>query len=298
MKEKVFLLHLAPNSIKLIKTNLKMKKKSIKNITRFLSICLTLSFLVSCSSSDDKEVSVVPTFTKTNTTKTEAFIEEAITLTIEGKDFTDIKVTSSNSTVVIKKITASTYEITSPVAASTNITAELSNSSNKNSQIIKLNFHEHGIKDLGFLEVEGIKISDNGTKILALLGEPDVKTSDSTGDQWNYLSKGLSISFTTGSTTVNAFRIYSLSFTSQPQIYTKLAFKDYPNDILYSGWKIDNSSTTMDAVVKKLGAPQNKFYNNGFTEYNYIDKNRSIKFVFSANGVDDIVGKTIKYIFI
>jgi hypothetical protein len=272
-----------------------MKKKSIKNVAKFLSLCLTISFLVSCSSSDDKEVSVVPTFTKTNTTKTEAFIEEAITLTVEGKDFTDIKVTSSNSSVVIKKITTSTYEIKSPVAASTNITVELSNSSNKNSQTIKLNFHEHGVKDLGIIEVEGIKVDDNATKVLAFLGEPDSKTSDSTGDHWNYVSKGLSISFSAGTSFVNAFRIYSLSFTSQPQIYTKLAFKDYPNDILYSGWKIDNSSTTMDAVVKKLGTPRNKFNNNGYTEYSY---NNGITFVFSSNGVDDIVGKTIKYIFV
>jgi len=275
-----------------------MKKKSIKNATRFLSIFLTIAFLASCSSSDDKEVSVIPMFTKTNTSKTEAYIEETIILILEGKDFTDIKVTSSNPSVTIKKITTSTYEITSSAAGSTNITAELSNSSNKFSQIIKLNFHEHGIKDLGILEVEGIKVDDNATKVLAFLGEPDTKTSDSTGDKWNYLSKGLVVSFTPRSNFVNAFTIYSLNFTSQPQVQTKLIFKDYPNDILYSGWKIDNSSTTMDVVVKKLGAPQNKFNNNGYTEYDYFDKNKHIKFVFSSNGVDDIVGKTIKYIFL
>jgi hypothetical protein len=270
-----------------------MRKSFLKNGTRtILTLCLVM-LLASCSS-DEKDPEVV--FTNLEANKKDAFIEESITLNLEGTGFTDVNLASSNTSVKISKVSSTIYEISSSVATTTNIHVALSNSTNKASKSVTLNFHEHGIKN--FNTAEGIRPNiDKSAKVLSLLGEPTQKSTSTSGliEYWTYPSKGLSIAITKSSTVVNNINIYSSNYFIMLENGTKMYYTNYPYEIGNS-WKINNVNTTMDMVITKLGAASEKFSSSDpastLRTYRFASQNMYLGF-FGATE-DDYVGKTIK----
>ncbi len=270
-----------------------MKNSFLKNGTlTILTLCFVM-LLASCSS-DDKDPEVV--FTNLEANKKDAFIEESITLNLEGTGYTDVNLASSNTSVKISKVSSAIYEVSSSVATTTNIHVELSNNTNKANKSVTLNFHEHGIKN--FNTAEGIRPNiDKSSKVLSLLGEPNQKSTSTSGliEYWAYSSKGLSIAITKSSTVVNNINIYSSNYFINLENGTKLNYTNYPYEI-GNGWKINNVNTTMDAVITKLGAASEKFSSSDpastLRTYRFASQNMYLSFYGTT--VDDYVGKTIK----
>ncbi len=278
------------------KNNLKqlMKKLSIKNLTSIIvTLCLVALLSVSCSSDEEKDPAVI--FTSLEASKTDAFIEEKIILTLAGTGFTDVNLASSNSSVKITKVTSTIYEISSSVAVTTNVFVSLSNNTYKESKSVALNFCEHGIKD--FNTIEGIKINiDKSSKVLSLLGEPENKTSTTTMEFWRYTSKGLLFAILKSSNVVDYINAYSSNYYITLDNGTKVNYTNYPYEI-GNGWKINNPNTTMDMVITKLGAPAEKINTDPVSTlriYRFANQNMYLSFYGATE--DDYVGKTIKYL--
>lgn len=270
-----------------------MRKSFLENGTRtILTLCLVM-LLASCSS-DDKDPEVV--FTSLEASKKDAFIEETITLNLEGTGFTDVSLASSNTSVKISKVSSTIHEISSSVATTTNIHIVLSNNTNKANKSITLNFHEHGVKN--FNTAEGIRPNiDKSSKVLSLLGEPTQKSTSSSGliEYWIYPSKGISIAITKSSTVVNNINIYSSNYFINLENGSKLNYTNYPYEI-GNGWKINNVNTTMDMVITKLGAASEKFSSTDpastLRTYRFASQNMYLSFYGATE--DDYSGKTIK----
>lgn len=270
-----------------------MRKSFLENGTRtILTLCLVI-LLASCSS-DDKDPEVV--FTSLEASKKDAFIEETITLNLEGTGFTDVSLASSNTSVKISKVSSTIHEISSSVATTTNIHIVLSNNTNKANKSITLNFHEHGVKN--FNTAEGIRPNiDKSSKVLSLLGEPTQKSTSSSGliEYWIYPSKGISIAITKSSTVVNNINIYSSNYFINLENGSKLNYTNYPYEI-GNGWKINNVNTTMDMVITKLGAASEKFSSTDpastLRTYRFASQNMYLSFYGATE--DDYSGKTIK----
>lgn len=271
-----------------------MRKLSIKNITgSILTLCVAVLFFASCSSSDDEDPAVV--FTSLTTNKTDAFIEDIIVLNLEGTGYTDANLASNNTSVKITKVSSTIYEISSTVAATTNIYVALYNNTHKEHKSVTLNFYEHGIKDLN--TVEGIKPNiDKASKVLSLLGEPDQKITSPTAltELWAYSSKGFGIVITKSSTIVSNINIYSSNYYNIQENGSKVYYINYPYD-LGNGWKINNANTTMDMIIAKFGAATTKNSSSDpastVRSYGFAYQNRY--FNFYGNTVDDYSGKKI-----
>lgn len=271
-----------------------MKKLSVKNLTSiFITLCLVALLSVSCSSDEEKDPAVV--FTSLEASKTDAFIEEKIILNLAGTGFTDVNLASSNSSVKITKVTSTIYEISSSVAVTTNVFVSLSNKTYKESKSVALNFCEHGIKD--FNTVEGIKVNiDKSSKVLSLLGEPDNKSTSTSGtiEFWRYSSKGLFFAIIKSSNVVDNINVYSSNFYNTLENGTKLYYTNYPYDI-GNGWKINNPNTTVDMIITKLGAPEknpNPDPVSTLRTYRFANQNMYLSFYGATE--DDYVGKPIK----
>lgn len=275
-----------------------MKELSLKkNCNTIIALCLVV-LLASCSSSDEKDPAVV--FTNISSTKTYAFIEDKITLTIEGSGYTDIIIKSNNDKVRITQITSTVFELSASEASNATIYAELKNNTYKETKNITIGFVEHGIQNLK--TVEGIKVlADNSDKLVRLLGEPLLKTSSTSGltEFWSYPSKGLGFIITKSSKIVNSITIYSSNYLITLEDKSKVYYTNYSYD-LGNGWKINNLGTTVDAIITKLGAPSEKISSSdpSSTLRTYRFSNENIFITFFANAEDDYFGKTIKSLII
>lgn len=275
-----------------------MRKLSLKkNFNSIIALCLVV-LIASCSSSDEKDPVVV--FTNISSNKTYAFIEDKITLTIEGSGYTDIIVKSNNDKVKITQITSTVFELSASGAADVTVYAELKNNIYKETKNITLGFVEHGVQNLK--TVEGIKVhSDNSDKVTRLLGEPLLKSSSSSGltEFWSYPSKGLGFVITKGSKIVSSITINSSNFYILLEDKSKVPYANYPYD-LGNGWKINNLGTTMDAIITKLGLPSEKISSadSSSTLRTYRFSNENILVYFYANTEDDYFGKTIRLLYI
>lgn len=276
-----------------------MRKSLIKKAaSTLLTLFIATILSTSCSSDEEKDPAVV--FTSLNANKTDVFIEEIIVLNLEGTGFTDVNLASSNTSVKITKVSSTIYEISSTVAATTNIYVALSNNTYKEHKSISLNFHEHGIKN--FNTVEGIRVNiDKSSKVLSLLGEPNQKSTSTSGliEYWTYSSKGIFVAITKGTSVVNNINIYSSNYFILLENGTKLYYTNYPYEI-GNGWKINNVNTTMDMVITKLGAATEKISSSdpASTLRTYIFTSQNLYVSFYGNTIDDYAGKTIRSIII
>lgn len=270
-----------------------MKKSFLKKVTTtLLTLFIATLLSTSCSSDDEKDPIVV--FTSLSADKTDVFIEDVIVLNFEGTGFSDVNIASNNTSVKITKVTSTIYEISSTVAATTNIYIALSNKTYKEHKSITLNFCEHGVKD--FNTVEGIKVNvDKSSKVLSLLGEPDTKmnSTDGLSEYWRYVSKGLGIVVVKSSTTVEQIDILSSYYYYTDSANTQVPYTNYPHEI-GNGWKI-NSTTTMDMVVAKLGNPTLKSTTSATTNRAYQYSTQRIVFRFYSDSEDNYTGKKIIY---
>ena len=248
---------------------------------------------ISCSS-DNKDPTIFFTSLKAN--KEFVFTEDSIVLSIDGTGYTTISVTSTNPAITITKATSTSYEIKSSVATSAYIYVELTNNTNKEFKYITLNFYEHGVKDN--TTVEGIKVNyDGSAKVLALLGEPDGKLDSSTGtlEYWNYGSKGLKLTITKSSSVVDQIDMYSSNYYYSNSSNVQTNYTNNPYEIGNS-WKINNSSTTMDMIVSKLGLPTIKSTSTtSLTNRFYQYSTEKIVFRFYSDSEDNYTGKKIIY---
>jgi hypothetical protein len=275
-----------------------MKKSLIKKFTcSIVTLSIALFFLASCSPDDEKDPAVV--FTSLEANKTDVFIEEKIILNLVGTGFTDAELGCSNPSVKITKVTSTIYEISSDLAATANVFVTLRNNTYKESKNVALNFYEHGIKN--FNTVEGIKVNvDLSSKVLKLLGEPENKSTSTTGtiEYWSYPSKGVLFAILKSTNLVNNINAYSSNFSTTLENGTKVYYKNYPFDI-GNGWYINNTNTIMDAVITKLGQPTNKYSSttdptSTFRTYRFVTQNMYLGFYGSTE--DDYFGKTIRSI--
>lgn len=272
-----------------------MRKSFLKKVTTtLLTLFIATLLSTSCSSDDEKDPIVV--FTSLSANKTDAFIEETIVLNLEGTGFTDANLASSNTSVKITKVSSTIYEITSSVATTTNIYVSLSNNTYKEHKNISLNFCEHGVKN--FNTVEGIRVNiDKSSKVLSLLGEPNQKSTSTTGliEYWTYSSKGILVAITKGTSVVNNINIYSSNYFIMLENGSKLNYTNYPYEI-GNGWKINNVNTTMDMVIAKLGAATEKISSSdpASTLRTYIFTSQNLYVSFYSNTIDDYAGKTIR----
>lgn len=185
------------------------------------------------------------------------------------------------------------------MAATANVFVTLSNKTNTESKNILLNFYEHGIKNFNI--VEGIKVNlDSSSKVLNLLGEPEYKSTSTTGtiEYWSYHSKGVLFAILKSTNLVTNINAYSSNFYTTLENGTKVYYKNYPFEI-GNDWYINNTNTIMDAVITKLGQPTNKYNSttdptSTFRTYRFAAQNMYIGFYGSTE--DDYIGKTIKSI--
>lgn len=250
---------------------------------------LLLMFLivlsVGCSSSDDSNPGNPIIFNGFTVSKTHSFIEDVITLEVDGEGFTDIIVTADNPDISIQSLSTTTFEISASEANRGIINVELVNGSNAQSEIKAVNFYEHGIQD--FKIVEGIETGvDNISKVIELLGEPE--------DRFEsillvYLSKGLIFLFE------NDIVIVSTAFGSMWRIGMDEDFSElgsiypYPiNEI----WNFTDNRLTMTDVVNSLGDANTKSEtpNNNTKTFRYSS---GVEFEFTSESLDDFQGKEV-----
>lgn len=261
-----------------------------------LSLSLAAFFFVSCSS-DDSDPEVV--FTAMTANKTDVFIEDPITINLEGTGYTDVNVTSNNGKIKIKKVSNTVYEISSTEATTGGVYAELKNNTYHEVKSVNLNFAEHGVKN--FKTIEGITVkTDKSDKLLRLLGEPNQKINSTSGstEYWRYSSKGLSFNVTKSSSIVDAAYAYSSNFYIVLENSEILNYTSYTYGI-GNEWKIN--STNMDAVINTLGAPTTKYSSTtdpNSTLRTYLFANQNLYISFFSASVDDYAGKAIKSIIV
>lgn len=229
-----------------------MKTKLFNRITNsILALSLLLLTITSCSS-DNPEPDIV--FTNLTVSKTRGYIEDFIILDIEGTGYTNVSVSTIDPSTTVTKKSTTSYEISASKTTYANIKVDLTNGSKKESKNQTLNFYEHGV--LNFDTVEGLKVDGSTTSFATtLLGEPDYKTEIGSGyESWKYLSKGISLSVNTTTSLIYNIDIYGSNYYYTNTDNIKTYYTTYPYEI-GNGWKINNSATTMDMVVAKLGTP-------------------------------------------
>lgn len=269
-----------------------MKKTFLKNrIPTILTLCLIMLF-ASCSSDEDPAI----VFTSLDANKTDVYIDEAITLNINGSGYKDANLVTTNDKIKITKVTNTIYEISSTEATSAKIHVILSNNTYKNTKNIDLTFAEHGVKN--YDTVEGIKVNvDLSSKVLSLLGEPDSKTNSTDGlsEYWRYASKGIMFTITKSNSIVNQVDLFSSNYYYTNSANILVSYTNYPHEI-GNGWKI-NSTTTMDMVVTLLGVPTLKSTSvSSTTNRMYLYSTQKLVFRFYSDSEDNYTGKKIIYL--
>ena len=270
----------------------------MKKLQSLATLSMVLLFALSCTKTEVEVPAVeVPAvvFTNMTTSKTDVFIEETVTITVEGSGYTEINLTANNSKVKITKVASTVFEISATEAATVKVYAELKNNTKNQTKSTTINFVEHGVKN--FNTVEGIKVNtDTSDKVLKLLGEPDYKdnSTDGSRETWSYLSKGLQFLVVKTNLIVDVIYVkghnYYLIDTSND---SKKYFTNYSGE-LGNGWKINNTDSTMDLVVTKLGTPSiKKTSTTSLTNRTYEYTNQKIFFNFYSDSEDDYNNKKI-----
>lgn len=265
-----------------------MKKTAIKNVLfSILTIFFLGLFATSCSSTDDPPI----TFNAILADKTDVFVGEKITLTLDATDFSNAEVSTTNPTVQIIKKTSSTYEISADRPAAATIYVSLKNNADTKNKSIILSFNQHGVTN--FKAVEGIAPKvDKSTKVVALLGEPNYNSDSSDGiyEYWTYPQIGLSFIITKKTMIVSQIGVYSSSFGFTTKDNTNVVYKTYPYEI-GNGWRLEDYNTPMNLVVDKLGTPNSKTNDGFYNNYGYYSK--QIIFGFFSNDVNSYAGNYI-----
>ena len=270
----------------------------MKKLQSLATLSLVLLFALSCTKTEVEVPAIeVPAvvFTNMTTSKTDVFIEETVTITVEGSGYTDVILTANNPKVKITKVASTVFEISATEAATVKVYAELKNNTKNQTKSTTINFVEHGVKN--FNTVEGIKVNtDTSDKVLKLLGEPDYKdnSTDGSRETWSYLSKGLQFLVVKTNLIVDVIYVkghnYYLIDTSND---SKKYFTNYSGE-LGNGWKINNTDSTMDLVVTKLGTPSiKKTSTTSLTNRTYEYTNQKIFFNFYSDSEDDYNNKKI-----
>ena len=296
-----------------------MKKLSHKSIIHgILALCL-VSLSVSCSSDEDKEAVVINSVT---VNKSNAYTDEKITLNIDGTGYTNANayILSFNTPIKIAKTAPTTFELSSAVTAPRVLVfAELSNGTDKTENSQEVSFFIHGVDN--FTYAEGLKPSDTSSKVLELLGEPGNKTATTftlstttttstntstttetvEGEIWAYTAKGISVLIQKNNGLVRRVDLLSSMFSTTKSDGTKVYFTNYAGDLstnvaggVTPAWKINNTSTKMEAIIAKLGNPTTKATDTDNPLLRIYTFGNNAKFSFIGATVEDYTGKVVQ----
>ncbi|HTG65279.1 MAG TPA: hypothetical protein VL859_02775 [Flavobacterium sp.] len=276
-----------------------MKKKSLKNIIHTILALCFVSLLASCSA-DENEAVVINSVT---VTKSNAYIEEKITLNIDGSGYTVANLYNLNGASPLKftKTAPTTFDIKTAVGAPRSLVfAQLKNATNKTESGIEVGFFVHGV-EATYTYAEGIRPTDPSSKVLELLGAPTNKTTsttDSSIELWAYPAKGISVEIR--KTTAGTFEVANVNLCSS-NFYTimpegaKVFFTNYAGD-LGNTWKINNTNTKMEAIIAKFGAPTVKASdpNDPTSQLRTYTFSNNTRFSFYGATENDYVGKLVQ----
>lgn len=263
----------------------------MKLLNYFLFVIIACFLCIGCSTDDNDNDSELPVeFTALEASKTYSFIENTITLTIIGEEFTNIEVTSDNSDLTITQINDTNYEVSSLVEARGVISVKLKNGSSSEAKLKSVSFHEHGIKN--FESVEGIEINvDKIDKVLDLIGEPDRILNRASGSEsWYYFSKGIVLSVQNSNDIVQEATVFAVEWriTIGDDSFEASIYANDINDI----WNLSQASLIMDDVISLLDLPDNMVENalGNIKEYVY---NEGVIFSFASDDLNNYQGKQV-----
>lgn len=264
----------------------------MKKANYFFALTIITLFFSACSKDDDAIKDNPVVFKSLTASKEVSFIDESITLNIDGEEFTDVVITSSNPSITVSQVSSTTYTVSASKATKATISVQLKNNSYTEKESIALNFYEHGVIQYKF--VEGIEIGvDKTDKIIALFGEPEAKEVPSTGnyDYWYYYSKGFSIVIHKTAKIAVDIRIYNEGW-SRIMDDKIVNFSVYPYSIV-GAWNFSTAPVNMDAIVNLLGQPLSKHESTTDNLKWYVYKD--VVFFFFSDSIDDYIGKKVTF---
>lgn len=273
----------------------------MKHVIKIICSLTILLILFSCNNSSDKIKEEI-TFDNLILSKNNTFIEESISLTIEGSEFNTSFIESSSDKIIIEKKDETNYILSSNEAVNSSITINLSNGEEIKNKIVKVNFYNHGTKN--FEIVEGLKIdNDYKEKVIELHGEPNIDTVLNNIEKLYYYEKGFLVYINTNTNLVTGIELYGRAFRSTIEGNDN-TWNVYPYEIANIGSFLDVKNLLMNNVVDNLGIPQewNKKSSSGVVSYTYndIDKHadgaQKATFVFFGSEIDNYVDKQISII--
>ncbi len=216
----------------------------------------SLVFLISCGETEE----IVPEIVFTNSTLSSgvSFVENKVSLIVEGSGFSEVQVRASESSVVIEELADNLFEISTNAAVSSAIYVTLKNDFGgySETQTHSITFVEHGVKD--FTTVEGVHIDRHKRdRVIQLLGEPDYIELINLGafEGLFYMDLGLIFTIDIGSQFVTAVNVYGYSWSKSVSENEYRTVKKYPYSIGDLGMFTSLEGILMDAVVEKMGLP-------------------------------------------
>ncbi|MDW5290121.1 hypothetical protein [Formosa sp. PL04] len=285
----------------------------MKKIKFYLTSCLLITALISCSSDDDS-TSIEPddngiTVSNITLSKQSVFVDDIISLDFDSEGQESIELTSAQTGIAITSLSETSYEITSSGPVSAYIDMTFTRDTITEVQQVLVNFLPHGV--IG-KTVEAIVLDDSNTSYLSLIhGEPDGKRiikeyitnpEDPTNEilrfseTWYYASKGLSFNISIGGLVIYA-SFYGDTWSVETDEGTVLNGVPYPYDINGLGSFTDPEGILMDDVVASYGVPdeENKIPgDNGIQVYSYPTVFTA--FLFDSDDVEDYEGKKVKVV--
>ncbi len=294
----------------------------MKNNYLILTTLFVTLFITSCSKNESMDEDIQPiepvVFESLSASKNILFTNEAVTLNIEGSNFTDVEFVFSDDAMSETKISDNVYEIKSEKALKGDVRVNLKNEEETKTRVVKLEFLTHGV--FKSRVVEGIRIDiDTSDRLLEVLGEPDSKAETSSGESviWTY-SSGVAFS-ETKATKIIRFAFINTSSRIFSTENKEFLYRAYPY-LVNEKFDFSNSDRNfMDKVVDELKVPSfertsssgissaTNFKrelraptetNRGVYEYVYFYNNNpdhSFSVTFFANGIDDYKGENILF---
>lgn len=286
----------------------------MKNYNYLFTVLLSSFLFISCSEGtiNDLEETTNGELTSFSVDKNSLFIEEKANLFIDKiEGYPTVEISSSNTNITITKVDEKNYTISSSEAGSALITiTALDEKGNQLKGLRRLYFYEHGTTD--YQTIEGISIDiDKTTKVLSLHGEPEGKTSFTSGqfefEYWFYFSKGFRFKVLKSSNTVAGITLFNSTWSMQIDAVINTG-SIYPHPIDGMSSLENENGLMMDEVVKKYGTPNGNGLSSDSTSnlkwyiYNILNKNdaniRYAYFHFRSDDMDEYTDKNVLYVHI
>lgn len=265
----------------------------MKKICTFFSI---IFILLSC---ENETIENPIQINQITTSKTIAFTEETITLTIDGSGFDKAEINIISNNVISKKINDNTFEINSNTTGEHSVKIKLTDKNFSLEQSIDIEFIKHGI--INFDIIEGVSINHDYEKdLLDKLGEPNYKTTWETAENilfkiWDYTKLGIRFYIKTSTSKINHATVYNGEFIRYDEKLKKYTSGIYPYEIGF-GLNFTEQTVTTDDITNVLGTTflqgGNQSNNTYYMDYNF----RDAVFYYSSDDINNYQEKKVLYI--